>query len=148
MILDALHNFNSYRNAHPLFGVVQDFLAGQALEAIPPGRQELAHGIALISARYLTKEPEETFCECHRRHIDIQIVTRGAEKIGICPRDQCTASAYNEADDYQELAGAMEFITLRAGFFMVFYPQDGHMPQLHPAEGATEVCKLVFKIPV
>ncbi|MGV1099097.1 YhcH/YjgK/YiaL family protein [Thiovibrio sp. JS02] len=148
MIYDALAHFATYKNAHPLFTFVHDYIGSHDLTQLPLGKQDIGNGIFLISARYQTKKPAETFIECHRRYIDIQIITSGAEKVGICRSEQCKPSAYNEENDYLELQGSMEFITLQAGFFAIFYPQDGHMPQLNTGAMPAEVSKIVFKIPV
>jgi len=147
MIFDSLANFSTYNGAHHLFPIVHDYLQGRDLAALPLGRHDIAGGIHAIVNKYKTLHPEETFIECHRKFIDIQIMLHGAEKIGVCLTDNCEQLAYNERQDFQTLKGEVDIITLRQGYFAIFFPQDGHMPQLQ-LDGPEDVKKLVIKVPV
>jgi YhcH/YjgK/YiaL family protein len=148
MILDALDRFRDYLGVHPLFARVADFLETTDLAALADGRHELGDSgcFALVST-YRTLAPGEGFIECHRRYIDIQIVARGVEQVGVCRRGECTATSWDEAADVETLEGDVDLVTLRPGAFAVFLPQDGHMPKL--SNGATTtVRKVVVKVPV
>jgi YhcH/YjgK/YiaL family protein len=85
--------------------------------------------------------------ECHRRHIDIQILIRGVEEIGVCHRFDAVVSAWDEERDFETLEGDVDFITLRPGSFVIFLPQDGHMPKIRHG-GSVSVRKIVIKVPV
>jgi len=148
MILDSVDNFKFYAEIHRHFKTVFDYLQNNDLSALSEGRYDISNGIFAISSRYKTINESDTFIECHRKYIDIQIMVKGSEKMGICNRDICEKLEYNEAEDYQKLNGNMDFITVKNGFFTVFFPHDGHMPQLIQGEKSDEVRKIVIKVPV
>jgi YhcH/YjgK/YiaL family protein len=148
VIVDALEHFRDYLGVHPLFAGVAAFLEGTDLASLPEGRHEFGAGgcFALVS-EYRTQAPGEGFIECHRRHIDVQVLASGVEQVGVCRRAACTATSWDEAGDCEVLAGEVDLITLRPGSFAVFLPQDGHMPKLRLGAAAT-VRKVVIKVPV
>lgn len=149
MIFDRLDNFSLYLPLHPHFADVLAFLRGCDPDALPVGRREVNEGGAFVLvSEYLTRPLSESFIECHRRYIDIQLLTRGAEGVGICSRHSSRELSYDAEKDFLKLEGDTDLITLRAGSFAVFFPDDGHMPMLQLAEGPAPVKKLVFKIPV
>jgi len=149
MIFDRLENFQLYLPLHPHFADVLAFLEGRDADALAVGRHEVNDGgaFALVS-EYVTRPVAESFIECHRRHIDIQMLTRGAEGVGICSRSACRELPFDEEKDFGKLEGRTDRLTLEAGFFAVFFPDDGHMPMLQLEESPTPVKKIVFKIPV
>lgn len=148
MILDSLTRFDSYTGVHPLFGAVRDFLAEQDVTQLTTGRHDLAHGIFALVSDYRTKPLSETFIEAHRKYIDIQILVRGAEQIGICDISNCQELPYDESNDFLKLQGKTDLVTLHAGSFAVFFPHDGHMPQVAVKGEPAEVKKIVVKVPV
>lgn len=148
MIFDSITNFKIYIKAHQQFKTVLDFLQNNDIAVLSEGRHEVSNGIFAISNIYKTINEADTFIECHRKYIDIQIMVKGSEKMGICNRDLCIQREYNDAEDYQKLEGDLDFITVREGFFTVFYPHDGHMPQIMCNGNPEEVRKIVIKVPV
>ncbi|MEZ4387016.1 MAG: YhcH/YjgK/YiaL family protein [Candidatus Krumholzibacteriia bacterium] len=147
MIHDRLENFGLYVGVHPLFGHVAAALASGRLTALGVGEHDLGRGVRVGVSEYLTRPPGEGVLECHRRCVDIQIVASGRERIGVRHRDGCAAADYDEARDFQALVGEHDLLTLEPGSFMIFLPDDAHMPQL--AVGApAPVRKLVVKVPV
>lgn len=147
MIYDNLTQFHYYEAIHPLFPEVSRFLQRTDLLQLSPGRHPLSSGAFVGRSDYMTCPDNEAFIECHRQYIDIQILLAGSERIGICHRDDCRAEPYQADLDLQKLSGEVAFITLRPGNFAVFFPHDGHMPQVC-ISAPEPVTKLVFKIPV
>ena len=148
MILDSVENFQIYSEIHRSFKTVLDFLKKTDFSTLPDGKHVVSDGIFAISSRYKTINESDTFIECHRKYIDIQIMVKGSERMGICNRDLCRQFEYNDSEDYQKLEGKLDFITVREGFFTVFYPHDGHMPQLIQDGKPEEVKKIVIKVQV
>lgn len=149
MIFDQLDNFPLYLPLHPHFADAWKFLRGCDPDALPPGRHEVnTRGAFVLVSEYVTRPLAESFIECHRNYIDIQLLTRGAEAVGICCRSSCRELPYDAEKDFLKLEGPADRLTLRPGSFAVFFPDDGHMPMLQLAEKPAEVRKLVFKIPV
>ena len=149
MIYDTIENFNKYTCMHPHFIDVLNFLNSEPCEGLPDGRHDINDkGAFAIIETYGTKEQTDCFIECHRTYIDVQAVIEGRERIGICHISDYNGSAYDEEKDFQKLEGDAEFLTLSAGSFMIFYPDDAHMPKVKAGESSETVKKIVFKIPV
>jgi len=149
VILDVLGNASLYTALHSEFAGAFRFLSSSAIDEFPLGRHDVGHsGTHALISEYATKEESATFIESHVRYIDIQVITRGAERIGICARSACAPQPYDEAKDCRKLTGELDFITLRPGSFSIFFPDDGHMPGLRIGGSAQQVRKVVVKVPV
>jgi biofilm protein TabA len=83
MIFDSISNFKNYQNLHILFRQVVPFLDEERLPEFSTGKHELENSIYFNVSEYLTKDRGEGFIECHKKFIDIQLITRDLEKIGI-----------------------------------------------------------------
>lgn len=149
MIYDVLDNFKNYTTLHPLFQEIQEFVSTTNLFAIPAGRHAIGnHGCFALVESYVTKDSSDCFIECHRKYIDIQMVLKGTERIGVCAAQSCKQLSYDEEKDFQELEGRVDFLTMKAGDFAVLYPCDGHMTKVKYEEEPEEVKKIVVKVPV
>jgi len=149
MIFDHLDNFPLYLPLHPHFADVWAFLKGNDPNSLVSGRHEVnALGAFALVSEYSTRPVAESFIECHRKYIDIQLLTRGAEAVGICCRSACRELPYDAEKDFLMLEGQTDRLTLNPGSFAVFFPDDGHMPMLQLEESPIQVKKVVFKIPV
>ena len=85
--------------------------------------------------------------EAHRRYIDIQFVLDGVELMGYANLDRLAAGPYDEDKDYLLLEGDGDFFVVRAGTFVIFMPQDAHMPG-RVAGVPQAMWKVVVKVPV
>jgi len=147
MIIDTLDNLKNYTSVHSGFATVADFIANNTLENLAEGKYDLGNGVRAGVNIYNTKKPEETFIECHKKYIDIQVLGFGSEKIGYVPVAHCTTKSYDEKKDFQVIEGIIDPVLIDKDMFAIFFPQDGHMPGLHNGD-MCEVKKIVFKIPV
>jgi YhcH/YjgK/YiaL family protein len=149
MIFDRLDNFPLYLPLHPHFADVWAFLEENNPDSLPPGRHEVnTRGTFVLVSEYATRQLAESFIECHRNYIDIQLLTRGAEAVGICNRIACREFPYDSEKDFLKLEGPTDRLTLNPGSFAVFFPDDGHMPMLQLEDTPVQVKKVVFKVPV
>jgi biofilm protein TabA len=149
MVFDRLDNFPLYLPLHAHFTDVWAFLKGNDPDNLPAGRYDINdRGAFALVSEYVTRPPAESFIECHRKYIDIQLLTRGAEAVGVCSRTACLELPYDAEKDFLKLEGQTDRLTLRSGYFAVFFPDDGHMPMLQLEDQSEPVKKLVFKIPV
>ena len=150
MIFDTLKNGVIYYPVHPEFKNVFRFLSRKNLSKLAIGRHELGKdGTYAIVQEYQTKDESEGFIECHRKYIDLQYVAGGIEKTGISAKSACTeATEYDSEKDFQKLKGKTDFITLEPSVFVIFFPEDGHMPCITAGKRKSKVRKIVFKIPV
>lgn len=148
MIFDSISNFYMYASIHPQFNSVLNFLNAVSIKDLPTGRHEVnENGVFAGIDEYKTKEVSRGFIEFHKKYIDIQIVLRGKEKVGLCNKDMARELDFNEEKDFGKLEGDLDFITLKENYFVVFFPHDGHMPQLMD-ESPASVKKMVIKVPV
>jgi len=114
MIFDVLANADRYAAVHPLFAECFAYLKNTDLAALPVGRQPLgASGCTVIVAESAPKTKQSSLLEGHRVFIDIQVVLAGEELIGFVPRSRCTEKSDDVANDFQELQGSAEYLTLR-----------------------------------
>src|SRR6478672_10269679 len=149
MILDSLSNSVLYSLMSPRLADGFRFLRATDLKKIPAGRIEIAGpSIFAIVQDYQTKPVEQGFWESHRRHIDIQYVVSGAERIGHSPIDRLAVTdPFNDEKDLIKFAGSGDWVTVREGQFTVFFPHDGHMPGIQiEGAGPTPVRKVVVKV--
>ena len=150
MIYDEISNLKKYSAIHPLFKKVIEFVNSKNLKELENGKIELGDNVIAIVDEYETGNIQNKFIECHRKFIDIQLVVSGIEKIGFCNRKYCKVTMeYSEENDFEKVEGDLDFLTLRAKEFAIFYPEDAHMPGVaYNNNNIDKVKKIVFKIPV
>jgi biofilm protein TabA len=128
-----------------------EYLARTDLAALPLGRTDIdGDNVFVMMSEGETRPPEQVRFEAHRRYIDIQLVVRGQEAIGIAPVSALTtAEPYDGAKDIEFFATPRESVSLalRAGDFAVFAPGDAHRPSLH-LDGPHVSRKAVVKVSV
>jgi YhcH/YjgK/YiaL family protein len=128
-----------------------EYLAGTDLTTLPLGRTDvLGDDIYVTVSEAETKPPEQVKFEAHRRYIDIQLVVRGQEAMGVAPAASLTTvEPYDPARDIEFFAAppASETVAVRAGEFVVFTPATGHRPSLY-LDGPHVSRKVVVKVSV
>jgi len=146
MIMDHLKNASLYYGINEKFAAAFNYLGNADLSDINQGKYEIdGSNMYALAHRYMTKPREDGFWEAHRRYIDIQYVLKGVELIGYANLDNLKAGEYDEAKDFLPLQGDGDFIIMRAGTFVIFMPQDAHMPCLTVTTPQT-VEKIVLKV--
>ncbi len=146
MILDSLDNFDKYLALNINFNIVSNFLRTTDLINLPEGKIEISDSVFAIISNYTTKQKEESFIEYHKKYIDIQIVISGCELIGYTAYKDCIDINFFDDKDYGKLEGELNFFKLKSGYFALFFPFEGHMPQIIASEFDKYVKKIVFKI--
>lgn len=150
MILDQLTNAAFYYGLSPRIEQALRFLRGQDLEKLPDGRVDI-DGERLYAnvAGYETKAGTTGGAwEAHRRYLDIQCLIAGVEKIGYADLAALKVTqVYEAARDCELLKGRGLFIALRPRSFVMFFPQDAHMPG-RAAGRPAPVRKIVVKIQI
>jgi len=145
MIIDRIENAGLYRGlGHQL---------EMALKAarIPrePGRYDL-NGDTLFALvqQYQTKPLADGKWEAHRKYIDVQYVEKGIERIGWAPVGTLDVTEpYDEGRDIAFYNGSGDFVTVRAGTFVILFPNDAHMPGI-TVDTPSPVKKVVVKVRV
>lgn len=147
MIFDKIENLHKYASLHHRFEKAFEFLKTADLNTILSGRHLIdGEDIYVSAAEYFTKD--EGFLEGHKEHIDIQLITKGSEKIGFALlKDHVEKEPYNEARDISFYHGHCDYLTLVPGDFAVFFPEDLHKPGIMDKK-LVEVKKIVVKIKI
>lgn len=102
--------------------------------------------VRALVQRYVSKPKSQGRWEAHRRHIDLQMVVEGEERIGVAPLGTLDVTEpFDDARDLLWLSGSGDLVTLRPGDFVLLWPEDSHMPGLQ-VSGPVSVTKVVYKI--
>jgi biofilm protein TabA len=145
MVFGSLSNLENYKNLHPRFEKAIAFLQSPALNSLTVGKHPIDGDLIYASVNEYATKPEG-YLEAHRIYIDIQIVTKGTEKIGFARlNDQVVKDAYNGEKDITFYYGDCDYLTLTPGKFAIFFPHDLHKPGI-TAHDPEEVKKVVIKI--
>ena len=150
MVYDSLEHIETYK------GLSEDIYTGlmflkQAGADLACGVHQISPRVKAIVSEYETKPQNEYGYEAHRRFIDIQFLLRGQEKVCSLPLPKLVEtkpySADADAAFYAGDAPAPQEVLLGDGYFAIYFPQDGHMPQLCAATPVS-VKKVVVKIEI
>ena len=98
---------------------------------------------------YTTRPREQGVWEAHRKYIDVQYVADGVEQMGYANiKMLAVKKSYDEGDDYELYDGAGSLVTVPAGSFAIFFPEDGHIPGVAMDDKPAAVRKVVVKVAV
>lgn len=150
MIIDSIENLSSYRSIIPYVNSIAGFLNEKNISALEEGKYQIeGENAFLIIQNYATKPESDKRWESHRKYIDIQYIISGNEYMGYSLiTNLIPAEEYNESKDvlfYKELNYNFSRLFVQAGFFAVFFPQDGHKPGCHILE-PFNIKKAVIKV--
>ncbi|QHI69994.1 YhcH/YjgK/YiaL family protein [Tichowtungia aerotolerans] len=149
MIIDSIKNHTIYP-----YGELWE----KAFEFLRTASPELENGKIVLDDTdlfagvdcYETKDRSEAKLETHRRYVDIQVLLSGTEALDIFPRKGLTVSEPYDTDKDAEFYEAPETapirVTLTPGQFIVFFPEDAHMPCLNVNDTSKPVQKVVIKL--
>ncbi|MBQ7178402.1 MAG: YhcH/YjgK/YiaL family protein [Victivallales bacterium] len=133
MIIDRLANWRLYANVNPLFQKAFEFLEKSDLSGMECGRYDIAGDDAYAMIQEPEGKTEATAkVEVHRKYIDIQFVVSGNEKMGWIP---LCGMGHDEGFDEKKDCGffkdkAQSWFDVRPGCFAIFFPEDGHAPNV------------------
>ncbi len=148
MIVDDLARAMRYAGLHPLFAQAFEFLRRPDTATLPDGKHTiLGERLFALVARGEGRGREQSPLEFHRRFIDIQYVVAGADQIGWLPTPGCqrVSTPYDEEKDVGFYCDQpVTWLTLAAGQFAAFFPEDAHAP----LGGQGAVHKAVVKVAV
>ena len=137
-------------SGHSIWEEATSLLRGLSAKS-PVGVSEL-HGneMFLNIHTYLTKPEFMCRFEGHRNMIDLQYIIKGGELIDWHLKEHLKISGpYDSKKDFQfyknPLTPSGTRIHLQAGYFAIFFPEDGHRPQINDGKNDS-VLKAVIKI--
>jgi YhcH/YjgK/YiaL family protein len=107
----------------------------QRILAVPVGEVrivDLADGVFAMEQAYEAKDPTEGRFESHRRHIDLQGIVSGEERMDVTLLDELTLVDDQLAEKdyafYEDGPGPVSKWAVRKGEVAVFFPSDAHKP--------------------
>ncbi len=147
MIIDVLENATMYMQINNRFRKAFDFLKNTNLLELNPGKYEIEGNEIYASVdTYYTVPKEKKMWEAHRRYIDIQFLIKNSEQMGYAHLEQMKQiTEYDEDKDLVFYEGNGNFFTVNPGTFVIFFPQDAHMPGIE-IEKSKEIKKIVLKV--
>ena len=146
MIHDSLTRFARYKGLDPALSAALSWLAAHDLANIPPGRIDIqGDEVFALVQEYLTKPAGQGAWEAHRRYIDVQYIVKGRERVFFAPIKTLHEGEYVPEKDFLPLTGDGPSLVLSAGFFVIFHPEDAHMPGMQ-IDTAEPVKKVVVKV--
>lgn len=128
-----------------------EFMKEYNLTQLPLGKHIISDDVYVSVEEYDTVESNEKKYESHREYIDLQYVIHGTELIEVSDVTNLRkATVYDKEKDiifYENtiFENKVERVVLKAGDFVVLYPEDGHKPGIK-FDNRQHVKKAVFKI--
>ncbi len=149
MIIDNISNASQYYSLGPRIKLALEYLQRFDAESVPPGRYEISGDeVFALVQDYATKPREAKRWEAHRDYIDVQFVASGSELMGYADRSALGPAEYDSVKDIEFPDGeGGEFLRVPAGTFVIFTPDDAHIPGVS-IDGPEEVRKVVVKVRV
>jgi len=116
---------------------------------LPDGKYEVdGDNIFAECKTYNTKPVSERSFESHVKYIDVQVILNGEEMMGHTLDNNLEVSiAYSHVKDVQKYNRPEKYspIIMKPGYFIVFFPQDLHMPDCM-VDKQEKTRKLVVKV--
>ena len=149
MIFDTLQNLPQYSILSPNIEKAIQFILNNDLNILPEGKHLIDGDRVFVPiSNYQTKMETECVTESHKKYIDIQIMLKGCERMGVAFLDQQEVTEpYNEAKDYVFYKAALHYLTVCQHQFIMFFPTDLHSP-CHRLDQAEWVKKAVVKLQI
>jgi YhcH/YjgK/YiaL family protein len=147
MVCDHINYASEYFNLSPGIRRALEYLRQTNLDALPAGRTDVdGDAVFALVSDYDTTDPENTFWEAHRRHVDVQYVHTGVERIGVGDLSRFEVDLRDDAKDLTVAKnGTGRSVQVGAGQFVILFPHDVHMPGLSP-DRVERVRKIVVKV--
>jgi YhcH/YjgK/YiaL family protein len=150
MVFDSIKNYKLYTNLSPRIAQALKIAAETDFTKVEAGKYFVdGENLFYIVQSYKTAPPLQKI-EAHRKYIDIQFMVKGAEKIGVDSiKGLEVVDPYVEEKDIEflSLGKNLTYLTVRQGYFAIFWPTDAHMPG-RQIDKPQDVLKVVFKVKV
>ncbi|MBL7968060.1 MAG: YhcH/YjgK/YiaL family protein [Prolixibacteraceae bacterium] len=147
MILDKLEQADLYAGINENLRKGFEYLKNTDLASLEIGKYEIdGKNVFALVSEYDSKKPEDCRPEAHQLYADIQYIVSGREAIGyVTWANQPTTVEYNPEKDIAFFNCETVPVTVEAGMFAVFYPQDIHRPCMQ-IDRPEKVKKVVVKV--
>jgi biofilm protein TabA len=127
------------------------FLANTQLDTLTIGKHAIdGENVFATVSEGPTKDYNKTAWEAHKKYIDLHLMIRGKERIGVM--NAASATVTNAYDDVKDVTNfdvntKGDYYVADTGTLLIFFPDNSHRPGIH-VDGYDTVKKLVIKIKV
>jgi YhcH/YjgK/YiaL family protein len=148
MIFDTLDNHAHYAGLGYNLPAALKFLLENDLTSLPAGRLDIdGDNLYALVQEYVTKPVEQGIWEAHRKYIDVQHMVSGTERMGVANLRTMQLGEYIPEKDFQPMSGTGNHLDVFAGAFVIFFPDDAHMPGLQASQPEA-IRKVVLKVKI
>lgn len=148
MIIDKLENHHLYSGLSNRIKMAFDYVTQTNLANTPIGKYEIDdNNVFAIVMEYLTNDIEDANPEGHHAYIDLQYIISGTEYVGVTTLTNQQPISQNKEKDLDFYNIPSSLVKFDTGTFMIFFPDDLHMPSVH-LDTPQKVKKVVVKIKV
>ncbi|HOJ12028.1 MAG TPA: YhcH/YjgK/YiaL family protein [Clostridiales bacterium] len=150
MVIDSIQNVFRYYGMGDTIKLALELLSETDFSKLQPGKYEVdGSNLYYMVQNYKTRNIDECIWEAHKKYIDIQYIVDGQENIGYSNINQLAVKKqYDEISDAVLLEGSGSIFTINSGFFVIFNPEDAHMPCISSNNNLSNVKKIVVKIKI
>jgi YhcH/YjgK/YiaL family protein len=147
MVHDHIKYRSAYFNLSPGIRLALEYLGHTDLGALREGRHDVdGDRVFALASDYDTRCSTDTFWEAHQRHVDVQYVHAGVERIGYGDLADFTCEPYDQDRDLVVALGESDrSVSMGPGNFAILFPHDVHMPGL-TGQSVARVRKVVVKV--
>lgn len=147
MILAKNETARDYLGIHPNLDVALERITPEFLESLGSERVDIIPGsVWCTKFTYETIPDEESFFEAHEKFLDIHIMLKGSERVGISdPADLEQFRNEPENDFFAYRGKGRHNLVISPGDFLVVWPGDAHKIKMLIEKPET-VTKAVFKV--
>lgn len=152
MILDTLENAKQYAGLNPGADRILEAVKAYSPDHYPVGRVELdGSRLYMNLSSYETRELAGAPSEAHRKYLDVMYMVEGEEIIYVkaAAQMQKITKEYDPDEDFllAETDADVTPVLLKAGSFVMLFPQDAHTPGCQ-VNGPCNVKKIIGKVQI
>jgi len=151
VIKDNIKNINNYSDLPQRVKLGLEYLSKTDFSKLENGRHEiLGDEVFALVQEYTPKQLADGRFEAHKKYTDIQYIIKGEEKMGFGDiKNFSESTEYNSEKDIVFLSpnknGASDFVNVNENEFVIFTPEDAHMPSI-ASTSLENVKKTVVKV--
>ncbi|MDU1568172.1 MAG: YhcH/YjgK/YiaL family protein [Clostridium sp.] len=148
MIVGKLKDLNRYKGLNQNLDKAIDYIYSANLYDLKIGKNYIDNENIFINRfNYIGQKEFDCFFEGHKNYLDIHIILNGKEKLGYSDISELNqVSKYDLENDFIKFEGPIKnYIDLKAGDFVITFPEDIHMPKISINDETIEkiVCKVL-----
>jgi biofilm protein TabA len=125
------------------------YLANTNLDTIAPGKYAIdGDNVFAMVTDGPTKDYDKTGWEAHHKYLDLHLVIRGKERVGVMnPYTAKVTNAYDATKDVEnyDVNTKGDYYIEDPSTLYIFFPQNSHRPGIH-VDGYDQIKKIVIKI--